>query len=248
MKIIILLVAALFAGLPTEAQDAQAKQPRPEAAKKTVARPQTKPETPHLEFVTEYIRELAAIEQVRDSAESDPKQDDPQSTFTNAIHAGTLMQLELESQKRQLNRMRLDDPFNDLIPGITNFYQDKIELWQQLIDICSAFVGGPKPNVDYTKLAAEMPKIRAKLEFIDKALFEATPAIFTTLIDPKPDSKGNASHLLITKAERDDLIQQIDTDFGPKLDEKGANYTVSAAWVLKKGLQKDFKCSDDPWD
>lgn len=144
--------------------------------------------------------------------------------------------------------MRLDDPFSDLIPNIIESYQDKIELWQQMIDICSAFVGGPKPNVDYTKLAADMPKTRAKLDFIDKALFEATPAIFMTLIDSKPDSNGHASHLIITKAERAALIKQIDTDFGSKLDEKGANYTVSAAWVLKKGLQKDFKCSDDPWD
>ena len=85
------------------------------------------------------------------------------------------MQLELESQKGQLNRMRLDDPFNELIPSITRFYQDKIELWQQMIDICSAFVGGPKPNVDYAKLGADMPKIRARLDFIDKALFEASP-------------------------------------------------------------------------
>ncbi len=122
------------------------------------------------------------------------------------------------------------------------------KLWHQLIDICSAFVGGPKPNVDYGKLAADMPKIRAKLDFIDKALFEATPAIFMTLIDSKPDSKGNASHLVITKAERKDLIDKIDTDFGPKLDDKNANFTISSAWVLKKGLQKDFKSADDPWD
>jgi hypothetical protein len=99
-----------------------------------------------------------------------------------------------------------------------------------MIDVCSAFVGGPKPNVDYTKLGADIPKTRAKLDFIDKALFEATPAIFMTLIDSKPDSNGHASHLSITKAERADLIKQIDTDFGSKLDDKGANYTVSAAW------------------
>jgi hypothetical protein len=54
--------------------------------------------------------------------------------------------------------------------------------------------------------------------------------------------------LLITKAEREDLIKSIDTDFGPKLDDKNANFTISSAWVLKKGLQKDFKSSDDPWD
>ena len=248
MKIIlILLLVVLFTGVRAGAQDSQAKQLKPQAANKTTTRPANKPETPHLEFVTEFIRELAAIQDIREAAESDLKQD-PQAVFSNCIHSSTLMQLELGSHISQLKGMRLDDPFSDLIPNIIESYQDKIELWQQMIDICSAFVGGPKPNVDYTKLAADMPKTRAKLDFIDKALFEATPAIFMTLIDSKPDSNGHASHLIITKAERAALIKQIDTDFGSKLDEKGANYTVSAAWVLKKGLQKDFKCSDDPWD
>lgn len=247
MKIATLLLVALFAGAYVNAQGVQTTPPKPQAVSKSAARSEKKPETPHLEFVTEYIRELAAIQDIRESAETDLKQD-PQAVFSNCIHSSTLMQLELGSQVSQLNRMRLDDPFNDLIPNIIKFYQDKIELWRQMVDICSGFVGGPKPNVDYAKLAADMPKTRAKLDFIDKALFEATPAIFMTLIDSKPDSKGNASHLVITKAERKDLIDKIDTDFGPKLDDKNANFTISSAWVLKKGLQKDFKSADDPWD
>jgi hypothetical protein len=247
VKITILLLVVLLSGVRARAQDAQATTPKTQTASKSAARPKIKPETPHLEFVTEYIRELAAIQNIRESAEKDLKED-PQSAFSNGIHTGTMMQLELRSQIYQLKRMHLDDPFNTLIPSIAGFYQDKIELWQQLIDICSAFVGGPKDNVDYDKLVADMPKARARLDYIDKTLFEATPVIFTTLIDMRPDSRGHASHLLITKAEREDLIKTIDADFGPKLDDKNANFTISSAWVLKAGLQKDFKSSDDPWD
>jgi hypothetical protein len=248
VKIFILVLVALFAGVHAEAQDAPAKPLKPPAANKTVTHPENKPETPHLEFVTEYVRELASIQEIRESSERDLKQD-PGATFSNCIHTSTLMQLELESQIGQLKRMHLDGSFNELIPNITGLYKDKIELWQQMIDICSAFVGGPKPNLDYAKLGADMPKIRAKLDFIDKALFEASPLVFSTLIDmKKSDSKGHESHLLITKAEREGLIKQIDTDFGSKLDEKDANYGVSSAAILKAGLQKDFKCSDDPWD
>lgn len=247
VKIFILVLVALFAGVHAEAQDAPAKPLKPPAANKTVTHPEKKPETPHLEFVTEYIRELASIQEIRESSERDLKQD-PSATFSNCIHMSTLMQLELDSQIGQLKRMRLDGSFNELIPTITGLYKDKIELWQQMIDICSAFIGGPKPNVDYAKLGADMPKIRARLDFIDNALFESSPLVFSTLIDMKADSKGHASHLLITKAEREGLIKQIDTDFGSKLDEKDANYGVSSAAILKAGLQKDFKCSDDPWD
>jgi hypothetical protein len=207
-----------------------------------------KPETPHLAFVTEYIRELAAIENIRASAEKEQKQSKKGEEFSNGIHASTLIQLELHSQVAMLKDMRLNPPFDDLIPSITGFYEQKIELHQQLIDISSQFIAGPKPGVDYGKLASEMPKIRAALEYIDHALFEAAPLVFATLIDPKPDSKNHASHLVITKAERAKLISDITAHFGAKLEQKDQNFTVGAASVLKAYFLKDFKCSDDPWE
>ncbi len=206
-----------------------------------------KPETPHLVFVTEYIRELAAIENIRESGEQELKQD-PNSTFSNMIHSSTLFQLELGSQIRMLRGMRLKPPFDDLIPNITAFYERKVILWKRMADIGSDFIGGPKAGVDYGKLAAEMPQIRGQLDYIDKALFEASPSVFATLIDLKEDSKGHASHLIITKEERAKLIDDLNTDFGPKLDAKDQNYTVSAASVLKGYLLKEFKSSDEPWE
>ncbi len=207
-----------------------------------------KPETSHLEFFKEYIRELAAVERIRAAAEEENSKSTDDTRFTNAIHASSLFQLELGSQIRMLRGMNLRPPFEDLIPSITTFYERKIELWKRMTEISRAFVGGLKPGVDYSKLGAEMPQVRAQLEYIDQALFEASPMVFATLIDEKPDSKNHVSHLIVTKAEREKLISDITTDFGPKLDQKDANYTVSAAKVLKDYLLKDFKCSDEPWE
>lgn len=207
-----------------------------------------KAETPHLAFVTEYIRELAAIEDIRASGEKDLKNGKKDEVFSTAVYTSTRMQLELRSDVKMLNGMYLKDPFDFLIPDITNFYEQKIELHQRLIDIGSAFIGGPKPGVDYGKLAAEMPKIRATLDDIDHTLFQAAPSIFATLIDPKPDSKDHLSHLIVTKAERKKLIEDLDLYFGAKLDQKDQNYTVGAASVLKAYFLKDFKCSDEPWE
>jgi len=117
-----------------------------------------------------------------------------------------------------------------------------------MLDVGSAFLAGPKKGVDYGKLAAEMPKIRAELEYVDHSLFDATPLIFATLIDQKPDSKNHASHLIITKAERAKLIDDLTGDFGSKLHQKDQNFTVSGASVLKAYFLKDYKCSDDPWE
>jgi hypothetical protein len=207
-----------------------------------------KPETSHLVFVTEYIRELAAIENIRESGERELKEDTKADVSSEAIHSSALFQLELRSQIKMLQSMRLKRPFDQLIPEITAFYQQEILIWQRIISISSAFLGGPKPGVDYAKLGTEMPKLRAQLEFIDKALFEASPSVFATLIDMKPDSKNHTSHLIITKEERTKLLDDINTDFGSKLDAKAQNWTVSAASVLKGYLLKDFKSSDEPWD
>jgi hypothetical protein len=216
---------------------------------RTEARP-VKPETSHLEFVTEYIRELAAVERIRTAGEEENNQDkkDDKLPFASAVHTSRLFELELESQVKMLKGMRLNAPFDFLIPNIAASYEQKIALWRRIREIDSAFIGGPKEGVDYSKLGAEMPKIRGELDFIDQSLFEATPGIFATLIDMKADSKGNANHLIITKEDKARLISDLDDYFGAKLDQKNQNYTVSAATVLKAYLNKDFKCSDEPWE
>jgi hypothetical protein len=216
---------------------------------RATARP-VKPETAHLEFVNEYIRELAAVERIRAAGEEENKQDtkDGKEPFAGFIHISTMFELELGSQVKMLRGMRLNPPFDDLIPSITKFYERKIELWVRMGEIGSEFLGSPKKGVDYTKLAAEMPEIRGELEFIDQALFEATPGVFATLIDMKEDSKGHTSHLIVTKEQKAALIAKLQDSFGAKLDQKTQNYTVSAASVLRDYLNKDFKCSDEAWE
>lgn len=203
-----------------------------------------KPETPHLAFVTEYVRELAATEDLREAAERELKED-PKARFSSAIHSGTLMQLELGSQIRMLKDMRLDEPFDTLIPDITAFYEKKIALWKRTVEIATEFAGGPKAGVDYQKLATEMPQIRAQLDYIDKALFDASVLVAMTLLDTKPDSNNRVARLIITKEERSKLIDDLDTGFGTKLDEKDQNYTVTTAQLLRDFLRK-HKASDEP--
>ncbi|GAC1687899.1 MAG: hypothetical protein PVS2B2_26670 [Candidatus Acidiferrum sp.] len=206
-----------------------------------------KPETPHLVFFTEYIRQLAAVERIRESSQQELKED-PDHTFATMIHSSTLFELELNSEINMLRGMRLKPPHDKLIGIITSLYEREITLWKRMAAIGATILGGPKPGVDYAKLGAEMPALRAQMDFLDQTLFQASPSIFLTLVDQKPDSKGHLSHLLITKEERARLIDTLNNDFGEKMDAKIQNYTVSAASVLRTGLLKDFKCSDEPWE
>jgi hypothetical protein len=230
MKITAIL--ALFLTLAVQAAPAQKVQ---------------KPETSHLVFVTEYIRELSELESIRDSGEQELKADS--TNFSSSIiHSGTLFQLELGSQIRTLNGMSLKAPLDWLIPNLIGYDKEKLVIWRRMTEIGTAFMEGPKPGVDYSKLGAEMPQLRAGLEYIDKGLMQVSVGVFGALIDLKPDSKGHASHLIITKAERSNLVDRLNIAFGSKLDQKDQNLLVSAATVLRGYLLKDFKCSDEPWE
>jgi hypothetical protein len=208
-----------------------------------------KRETPHLEFVTEYIRQLAAIEDIREAGERELTGDSKTSSpFTAVIHNGTAMQLELRSQISMLQKMRLAAPFDTVIPLLAEFDKKKIDLYQRIVDISSVFLV-EKPGVDYAGLAAEMPKVRAGLEYIDRTIFEdVTPLVFATLLDQRPDSDNHVSHLIITKAESARLVESLNNRFGPKLDKKEPGYIVGSAAVLRTYLLDGHKSSDEPWE
>jgi hypothetical protein len=205
-------------------------------------------ETSHLAFVTEYIRQLASTEDLRAKAEKELNASSSSSgKLSAAIHSSTLIKLNLRSQIFALKSMHLDPPFNDIIPNIIYWYEQKIDLYQRIIDINSVLLAGPKPGVDYGNLAGVMPEIRAMIDYANESLFKITPLVFMTLIDQKPDSKNHLSHLIITKKEREKLLNDLTESFGNKLEQKNPNYIVGSARVLKTYLSKDYKCSDEPW-
>jgi hypothetical protein len=64
-------------------------------------------------------------------------------------------------------------------------------------------------------------------------------------------TKNGSENLRSTKAGRlvrGKLLDNINADFGTKLDAKDQNWSVSAASALKAYLLNDYKCSDEPWE
>ena len=128
-------------------------------------------ETPHLEFVQEYVRELGAMENLRAAAETELKQPNA-NPFANMVYYSTRVRLELQTSIGMLNGMRLDPPFEWLAGQIVAFYQQKIEILDQMSGIAKEMVSGPKPGVDYGALAAKMPQLRATLDSIDESFIK----------------------------------------------------------------------------
>lgn len=208
-----------------------------------------KPETPHLNVVKEYVRELIEAEALKTNGQKELSEaKTPNEQFSAGIYYSKSTQLELRSEIRILQSMHLNDPFDTLIPSLIAFYQDQINLHQRLIDISDKFLAVPKEGVDYQALAAKLPEIRAELDDSRKSVFQAAALVFMTLIDEKPDSQGHVSHLVITKAEKAELQEQLDLMLKNEPDKGDHDYYISAAMVLQSGLQKGHKCADEPWD
>jgi len=208
-------------------------------------------ETTLLAFVTEYIRQLTQNEDTRAQLEREyntASKQGPQAAMREAIYVSTRIQLELRDQIGRLKEIHLSKKFDFIVPGIIAFDEQKIEMHQRIVDIAGAFVEGPKPGVDYGKLAVEMPEVRAELDQTDHNLMEIVPGVLMTLVDQRADSKGHCSHLLITKAEAAKLLADLQTYFGAKLEEKNPPYLVGSAQILKAGLLKQWKYADDPWE
>jgi len=85
-----------------------------------------------------------------------------------------------------------------------------------------------------------------QLEYADHALFNAIPLVFATLIDRKRDAENHLSRIVITRAQKDTLVRELNSRFGRKTDAANQNWTVSAASVLKSYLMtKGYKCADE---
>lgn len=212
--------------------------------------PVPKPETPHLRFVKEFVRELIEDEDRKTSGEKElGEAKTPNEQFSAGIYFSRSTQIELRSQIAALKSMRLKDPFDTLIPSLVDSYQHEIDLHQKLIDISGKFMAVvPKEGVDYEALAAKVPEIRAELDAARKTLFDAAPLVFMSMVDMKPDSQGHASHLLITKAEKADLENQLEILLKDVPEKGDHDYYISAAMILRGGMQKGYKCADDPWE
>lgn len=202
-----------------------------------------------LSFVIKYIHGVYEIETVRVSAEQDlvsQKNAKVNESFYAGIYTAKQMQLALNTQINILKGERLDAPFETLVLSTIKIYEYEVNLYQKVIDMDSAFIAGPKPGVDYGKLAAEQPQIVAELDYAKDTLFKTAPLYFYALLDMKrTDAQDNACFLLITKSERAQLLDEINTDFGTKIDLQDQSYAVNIAQVLKTGLNK-YKASDEP--
>lgn len=204
------------------------------------------------DFVSEIIRELDQNETIKMvGAEELKETTDSGNTMgimSVMIRQSTRQNLELRANINTLKGMHLKAPSDGSPKMFADIYQQKIELYEMMSDIAEQFMSGPKPGVDFGKLAAQMPKITAMLEQNDNTLIKVSPLAFIALVDMKEDSQGHANHLVISKKERQKLLSDLKRHFGEKMKMKNQDGLVSSASVLTSYLEnKRFKNAEDPF-
>jgi hypothetical protein len=103
--------------------------------------------------------------------------------------------LEMNESILRLDGIAVDGrwaKFRDLLKQLD---AERIRIFQEMNQMAR-----PKPGVDYGAMAAHAPELTAKIEQVDKSLFNMAQAMFFALVDDQrlgPD--GKLYHLLLTK-------------------------------------------------
>jgi hypothetical protein len=144
--------------------------------------------------------------------------------------------------------MALRGELAKMAPVLANMDDTKAVLELQYGAICSSIAAGSRDD----SLPAEAKTILTKEAAADRLLFQGVPLMAATLLSSPDDAKNPATHISITRAQRNDLVAVIDKAFPGLADkppadilkEGNSNYRVASAVVLRLFLLQR-KCSDE---
>lgn len=191
------------------------------------------------DFVSTYIRALDENERIRAQAASELG-GSPLDVMSTCIASSRKYDLEISSEISRFRSFDLPGQFKEM-PGLFAGLFDNKRITQVAMgEVCERALAGATAGSEkqVSATVGQIAKLRGELEFIDKAIFEGSPMAFLSLLDPQPDAQNRMSRLSITKSQVDALVKQIDRAFGAGLDDPKANYTVSAAKLLRDALTK----------
>ena len=225
---------------------AQSDTPKPPPSKGSAASHSPKSDNA-LAYVKSFLVHIANLNELKRHAAAEVAQH--HASMNDCIRTSESFILELRSAASAMHSIRLE-------PGslakespslMANMFDQQQQTYQSISNICTQFAAGPKAGVDYGAIAAELPKLSAGLEFSEKTLFNGSPLVLGSIMSLRPDAKGHASHLTISKKEKDDLVRDIQMSFGETLTHKQQNYYLSIASVFES-IIKNHKGYDEPWN
>ena len=197
-----------------------------------------------LQFVTEYVDELAEVERIRVDEEQALKA--PNADMVSiCVESGDRYRRELGQQVARMRSLRIPPPSQDLPEKIAHLYSRKLKLYQEVIAACSALKGRSAGDINSLEAMAAVAKYDARVDQIDRELFRSASAVFWTLLQQRTETREHPSRLIITTTQKANLLRQIERDFGAALQDEQQTYLVNAGSVIHDYL-KSHKASDEP--
>jgi hypothetical protein len=190
-------------------------------------------QSPALQFVTEYLRGFAAMDQAR-LAEEKAFQSSNVDMVSTCIRSGNQYRAAVLLQLSRLRGINAVPAWQSLSARIVALDAHKLEIYSDIAKECMSLKEHGGANVSSVDVMAAVSRYNAKIEAVDKSLFQTSTDVFMTLVAPG----GQASHRLsISEAERQALLRQIKVNFGTALDENEQTYLVNAASVIRDFLR-----------
>jgi hypothetical protein len=197
-----------------------------------------------MQFVREYLREFSAIEHIR-LAEELELQAPHQSMLATCVESGNRFRLEISQQKERMRGMSLPPPSQTLPLRLAGLYDRKLGLYTEVITACTKLQAGTSTNVSPLEVMAAISRYNAKVDAIDKSLFETSTEAFTTLLSTTPGPHNEPRRLRITRAEKQSLLRELQSEFGAELDDDQQTYLVNAATVIRDALRSHRAADED---
>jgi S1-C subfamily serine protease len=206
--------------------------------------PQVTQNSSRIQFAEEFVREIREAWAIQKKFEVELLEDHSVGEkLQTDIRNNTRLILEMQSNIRVLQSIKLDEPFYTFNAELRRLYQQKIGIHKEATYIATVALSGSKPGVDYGPMLARMPQATAEMENLNKGILNISAAIIFSLIDY--ETPGDIAHLIITKRKRKELIDSLNREFWSSLTAKNLNVLAGAALVLKGGLLK-YKAADEP--
>jgi hypothetical protein len=193
-------------------------------------------EAPPLQFITEYLRDFGAIEHIR-LAQEQELQAPQQDMLATCVKNGNRYRSEISGQVARLRSMSAPPSWQDLSGRLVGLYNRKLGLYTEVIKACTALAAGTNAQASSLEVMAAISQYNARVDAIDKSLFETSTQAFATLLSAAPDRRGKLTRLSITTAEKQSLLRQIQLEFGAELDEDQQTYLVSAATLIRDAVR-----------
>jgi hypothetical protein len=200
-------------------------------------------ESAPLQFVTEYLREFSTIEHIR-LAEEQEFQAARQSMLTICIASGNRYRREIAAQMTRMGNMSVPPPSQRLRGRLVELYGRKLQLYAQVVAACSALQAGAPSDVSSLEVMSVVSRYNAKVDSIDRMLFETSTDTYLTLLEPPRGPRDDARRLGITMAQKQALLHEIEVEFGNELQDDQQTYLVNAASVIRDAIRA-HKASDE---